>query len=284
MERLPNLLRDQYKSDFNLADEGFLNDRVAATTKGREKYWKYWQTYVQPLGVDPFLQNTEFRQNVRALSGFAARVRTGYFGRGRQISAQAVNSALTAIGTSIALDRGINPTKIHGSDKLLPRLAQMLEGWRQKDPPITKKLPIEVDIPEYISRCARGVAATPQDHAVGDLVLIAFYYLLRVGEYTIKGSNNSTKRTVQFKVNDVTFFWKDPTGTLRQLSRSAPDADIMSAHSATLKLDNQKNGWKGVCIHQEHNGEKVHCPVRALGRRYAHIRAHTTDSTAPIST
>ena len=160
----------------------------------------------------------------------------------------------------------------------------MLEGWRQKDPPITKKLPIEVDIPEYISRCARGVAATPQDHAVGDLVLIAFYYLLRVGEYTIKGSNNSTKRTVQFKMNDVTFFWKDPTGTLRQLSRSAPDADIMSAHSATLKLDNQKNGWKGDCIHQEHNGETVHCPVRALGRRYVHIRVHTTDSTAPIST
>jgi hypothetical protein len=29
----------------------------------------------------------------------------------------------------------------------------------------------------------------------------------------------------------------------------------LSADSATLKLDNQKNGWKGVCVHQEKNGE-----------------------------
>jgi hypothetical protein len=42
-------------------------------------------------------------------------------------------------------------------------------------------------------------------------------------------------------------------------------------------LDNQKNGWKGVCIHQEHNGDIYHCPVRALGRRFTHIRANTSD-------
>lgn len=160
----------------------------------------------------------------------------------------------------------------------------MLEGWRQKDLPTTKKLPIEVDIPEYISQFPRGAFATLQNQAVGDLGLIAFYYLLRVGENTIKGSNNSTKQTVQFKVQDITFFQKDSSGTLRRLSRSAPDATIMSAHSATLKLDNQKNGWKGVCIHQEHNGEKVHCPVRVLGQSYVQIRSHTADSTAAILT
>ena len=57
----------------------------------------------------------------------------------------------------------------------------------------------------------------------------------------------------------------------------------MSAHSATLKLDNQKNGWKGVCIHQEHNGKELACPVRALGRRYLHIRLHTSDPTTFLS-
>lgn len=88
---------------------------------------------------------------------------------------------------------------------------------------------------------------------------------------------------VQFKVNYVTFFRKDSKGTLRQLSQTAIDAEIMSAHSATLKLNNQKNGWKGVCIHQEHKGEAIHCPVRALGRRYVHICFHTTDVTLPLS-
>jgi hypothetical protein len=41
-----------------------------------------------------------------------------------------------------------------------------------------------------------------------------------------------------------------------------------------MKLDNQKNGWKGVCIYQEASGEDYLCPVRALGRKFIHIRLH----------
>ena len=54
---------------------------------------------------------------------------------------------------------------------------------------------------------------------------------------------------------------------------------------ATLKLDNQKNGWKGVCIHQEANGDDYFCPVRALGRRFVHIRdeSTTTDGATLLS-
>ena len=61
-------------------------------------------------------------------------------------------------------------------------------------------------------------------------------------------------------------------GQLRQLARNAPDALVMTADSATLKLDNSKNGWKGVCVNQETNGEEFNCAVRALGRRYCSIR------------
>jgi hypothetical protein len=41
-----------------------------------------------------------------------------------------------------------------------------------------------------------------------------------------------------------------------------------------MKLDNQKNGWKGVCVYQETNREDYLCPVRALGRHFLHIRKH----------
>lgn len=162
-------------------------------------------------------------------------------------------------------------------DKLIPRVAQMMAGWKKEDPPTTKKLPVGIDIPEYISQCSLRPTATEQEKSAADLILIAFYYLLRIGEYTVKGTRNSTKQTVQFRMQDVTFFRSDSAGTLRQLPRNAPTEHIMSAHSATLKLDNQKNGWKGVCIHQEHNGDIYHCPVRALGRRFTHIRANTSD-------
>ena len=159
----------------------------------------------------------------------------------------------------------------------------MFAGWRKADPPVIKKLPISIDIPELLSAVGQKPDANELDKAIGDLTLIAFYYLLRVGEYTIKGHRNHSKQTVQFRVQDVTFFRKDQSGTLRQLSRFAPYEDILTADSATLKLDNQKNGWKGVCIHQECNGDPYHCPVRALGRRITHLRQNTPDASTYLS-
>ena len=109
---------------------------------------------------------------------------------------------------------------------------------------------------------------------VGDLVMIALYYLLHIGEYTTKSARNNSKKTEEFKMGDITFFMKDTQGNLRTLPRDAPDDQIASADGATLKLDNKKNGWKGVCVYQQSNGDPIHCPVRALGRRYLHLRKH----------
>mmetsp|Transcript_12364 Transcript_12364/g.26849 ORF Transcript_12364/g.26849 Transcript_12364/m.26849 type:complete len:91 (+) Transcript_12364:1154-1426(+) len=67
-------------------------------------------------------------------------------------------------------------------------------------------------------------------------------------------------------LSDCMFFRKNAMGQLHQLSRKASDEDIMAANSATLKLDNSKNGWKGVCVNQEANGEELCCPVRVIGR------------------
>ncbi len=57
----------------------------------------------------------------------------------------------------------------------------------------------------------------------------------------------------------------------------------MTAESATLKLDNQKNGWKGVFVHQEANGEAFNCPVRALARRVVHLRKNGGDTKVLLS-
>jgi hypothetical protein len=134
-----------------------------------------------------------------------------------------------------------------------------------------KKLPVEADVPELLVKLAM-IDGSPFIQAVADLATIAFYYLLRVGEYTVKGIRNESKQTRQFKLLDVTFFKKDKFGRLRQLPRNAPAQQIMTADCATLKLDNQKNGWHGVCINHEWNGDDTFDAVRALGRCYIHIR------------
>ena len=44
------------------------------------------------------------------------------------------------------------------------------------------------------------------------------------------------------------------------------------ADGATLKLDNNKNEWKGVCVYQEHNGDEKVVPVSSLERWFVSIR------------
>jgi hypothetical protein len=75
----------------------------------------------------------------------------------------------------------------------------------------------------------------------------------------------------------------DKNGILRCLPRNAPYSLIMTAESTTLKFNNQKNGWKGVCIHQEANGEAFNCPVKALVCRVIHIHENGGDHKALLS-
>jgi hypothetical protein len=167
--------------------------------------------------------------------------------------------------------------------KFIPLLQQTLDGWRNEDGPVKKKMPVEADVAEWLIKSAYQPGGKELNKAVADLILIAFYFLLRVGEYTVKGKRGNTKCTVQFRMKDVTFFKKDAQGRLKQLPRNAPDRMILSADAATLKLDNQKNGWKGVCISHHSNGAGLFDPVEGLGRRYVHIRAHTSDEECFLS-
>jgi len=159
----------------------------------------------------------------------------------------------------------------------------MLDSYRNADPPTEKKFPIEADVPELLFDMGYGPNGTVFGQTVGDLTLIAFYYLLRVGEYTVKGSRNESKWTVQFKLEDITFFNRNERGQLRCLPRDAPVATILQAEGATLKLDNQKNGWKGVCVYQQHNGDAFWCPVQALARWVIHLGTNRASGTAYLS-
>jgi len=76
----------------------------------------------------------------------------------------------------------------------------MTDGCRKAEPPTLKKLPVEVDVPEFLANMGRQAKATALQQAVGGLTLIAFYYLRRIGEYTGKPSRNGTKQTEQFKL------------------------------------------------------------------------------------
>ena len=96
-----------------------------------------------------------------------------------------VTSAITAVGQTIAMATGVNPTKVANSERFLLQLQIQLAGYAKKDPPTKKKLPVEADVPEKHIDMAYTNKEDTFAQATADLALIAFYYLLRIGEYTI---------------------------------------------------------------------------------------------------
>ncbi len=287
MDGLPPELRGGYARDFRLADEAFRSGRLEAASNKRELRWRNWCAYVKHLGVDPYLQQIPYSKRVRCLTGFAARSRTGFYGQRRQVQSSTVTGAITAVGQTITLACNENPTKVLGSEKFLPALQIMIDGYTKANPPMQKKLPVEADVPELLIGMGYGKSGSIQLQAVGDLSLIAFYYLLHIGEYTVKRQHDrskcATKQTVQFKLEDVTFFKTDKNGILWCLPRNAPHSLIMTAESATLKLANQKNSWKGVCVDQEADGKAFNCLVKALARRVIHLCENGGDTKTLLS-
>jgi hypothetical protein len=83
VDHLPAYLRNSYAHDFRLVDDAFYSGQLEATSCGQQKYWDHWQWYAMPMGVDPYLQDTNFSKRIRLLSGFAAQVHTGFYGAGR---------------------------------------------------------------------------------------------------------------------------------------------------------------------------------------------------------
>ena len=120
-------------------------------------------------------------------------MRTGFYGQGKQVQASTVTGAITVVGATNALAFGTNPTKILGSDKLAPFLQLMLDGLRKADPPSQKKLPVEVDVPEYIASVVYKGKGTALGRAISDLSLVTLYYLLRMGEYTTRSLHGGSK-------------------------------------------------------------------------------------------
>ena len=82
---------------------------------------------------------------------------------------------------------------------------------------------VGIYIPEFLAELGMEKYATEMVKAFGDCAVIVFYYLLQVGEYTVKKTNKQKNQTVQFKLEDTIFSRQDAKGHLRQLSINSID-------------------------------------------------------------
>ena len=216
--------------------------------------------------MDPHMRTLSDVEQVQLLCAFAAKVRSGAYGRGRRVRAATVQVALRAIGAAFELDGKRNPTYNPYTQHRCywKRLSQQIEGFRREDPPSRAQLAVPVDVPHLLQAQAAAAPSDPKQQAVGFLGNIAFYYLLRVGEYTWSGTKQK-RRTKQFQVKNVIF-----RNGQHVIPNTAPLSQLLKATSATLVIDNQKNGIRGQCIHHQCTGHG-NSPVKSLAHRVHHI-------------
>ncbi len=124
-------------------------------------------------------------------------------------------------------------------------------------------------------RAMELLGPSAQDIATMDCIWMAFYFLLRPGEYA---NASGTARTpfhldeVEFKIGDRHFFD----------AHLATPAQCQAATFVSLTFSNQKNGVKGEKLAHSVNHQPHACPVRAVMRRVSHLNRHRAPAHTPF--
>ena len=109
-----------------------------------------------------------------------------------------------------------------------------------------------------------GSHYTARMRTIGDLIVLAFFFLLRVGEYT---RSSDPRLTVPLRRQDIKL-WRNKS----LLSHTLPLQELEQADAVTIFLDNQKNGFRGATLHHTASGNTL-CPVRCAARLVHQIAA-----------
>ncbi|KAL7526060.1 hypothetical protein ACHAWF_001615 [Thalassiosira exigua] len=96
------------------------------------------------------------------------------------------------------------------------------------------------------------------------MIIIAFFFLLRPGEYI-----DSPSDTTPFTLDDVQLF----VGTTQLSLLNAPKCQLLQARFGSLTFTEHKNGTRGEVIDLGCSGDPYLCPVKALVRRVLYPRS-----------
>ena len=148
----------------------------------------------------------------------------------------------------------------------------MLAAWKKEDPPANRVKPIPISVIRRITFIAQHLPPNAELlRATADMIIIAFFFLLRPGEYTDAPSD-----TTPFTLGDVQL----AIGDRRLPLDTATDAELEQARTASLTFTTQKNGVENEVIRHFLSGDPYICAVKAIKRRVSHLRSHK----APLST
>jgi len=230
--------------------------------------------FTSRVGQDPWLSGIQTPQQHLERQGlllaFARALRLGIEPAARVFSGSTIERTIREICLAMVRQGFQDPRKQHPSQERLDKpVADMMVQARRADPAPVQ----QVALPSSIVRLAVQKGREGDEamsHATSDLITLAFFFLLRVGEYTESAGD---RLTVPLRLQDVTL-WQGN----RSIPHSSNDAEIALATGVTLKLANQKNGIKDAVMYHDSSGDPVFDPVGAACRIVCRLRGHPRSS------
>jgi hypothetical protein len=156
------------------------------------------------------------------------------------------------------------------------RLKRQSRAFSKQDPPSSRVKPIPVSIlQKFVSSVYQDPSAPPAAQAIADLFIIAFYFIMRPGEYCL-----SSDAPHPFRLTDVQLLCGYEVLDLGTASVS----EFKAATFVKLTFTTQKNGNRGEHIGHGRSGHPLFCPVQAVARRVLHLRSHGAHPDTPLHT
>jgi hypothetical protein len=233
--------------------------------------WQIWVQFCVSLHCDPDLIN--ITDPIPLLQIFAQRYRLGTIApSGSPVRSRTVEQALRAVGQAFAT-LGCPDPRLSISGKLDFRLSRQLSAYSKEDPPPTRVKPIPLPVIGYAADMCR-LTNTAYSHALADMLLLGFYFLLRPGEYAFTNNIDASP----FRLCDVHLLINN-----RRLDvLMAPETDLQQSNFIALEFTTQKNGVRGELVGLGRSGHPSWCPVQATLSRIKHLRQHNAQPTTPL--
>jgi hypothetical protein len=232
-------------------------------------HWRKWCGFARRVNQHPFLpglqRTTDHVERSHLFLAFAGALRDGQYGNGRQASGSRITEtlrwcALFMFSRNLADPRRASPGQ-HSLDRCI---SSYLEKCKEADPP---SQPQQALPNTSIRLIALTFFATQSRrlHVVADLVVLAFFFLLRVGEYT---PSSQSRRTIPLAETDVKL-WRG----IVEISHDSTLEELLTADGVTICLQNQKNGHKNALLHHYSSRDAVLDPVKSVARLVHSARA-----------
>ena len=154
-------------------------------------------------------------------------------------------------------------------------LIEQTKSYKKADPPPERVKPIPIQLIEH---CVTSSQLSEFDRAVGDLIILGFFFLLRPGEHTYSSDAEYDR---PFRLRDVSF----DLPRLGSANAAATAAThLQPATKTNLNFTNQKNGEKDEVISHGDAPHPLLSPLKAARRRVLHLKANDAAAETPLHT